>query len=117
MIIGVLDNIIASAIVKASVKDPPPESIYNLIGSRFEIGVPLSLSYWFQNLIWPSITAPVPSEILNKYPVSCYNYKVWSSETIQNWSKMQEHLKSTNNLNCSTRKKAVIMKKIEQGKL
>lgn len=61
--------------------------------------------------------ANIISEILNKYPVSCYNYKVWSSETIQNWSKMQEHLKSTNNLNCSTRKKAVIMKKIEQGEL
>lgn len=55
--------------------------------------------------------------ILNKYPVDCYNYKVWSSETILNWSKMQEYLKSTDNLNCSTRKKAVILKKIEQGKL
>ena len=43
--------------------------------------------------------------ILNKYPVDCYNYKVWSSETILNWSKMQEYLKSTDNLNCSTRKK------------
>lgn len=57
------------------------------------------------------------SEILNKYRVNCFDYKIWSSETIQNWSKMQEHLKSTNNLNCSTRKKAVIMKKIEQGEL
>ena len=57
------------------------------------------------------------SNILNKYPVDCYNYKVWSSETILNWSKMQEYLKSTDNLNCSTRKKAVILKKIEQGKL
>lgn len=55
--------------------------------------------------------------LLNKYPVDCYNYKVWSSETILNWSKMQEYLKSTDNLNCSTRKKAVILKKIEQGKL
>lgn len=55
--------------------------------------------------------------ILNKYPVDCCNYKVWSSETILNWSKMQEYLKSTDNLNCSTRKKAVILKKIEQGKL
>ena len=52
-----------------------------------------------------------------KYPVDCYNYKVWSSETILNWSKMQEYLKSTDNLNCSTRKKEVILKKIEQGKL
>ena len=57
------------------------------------------------------------SNILNKYPVDCYNYKVWSSETILNWSKMQEYLRSTDNLNCSTRKKAVILKKIEQGKL
>lgn len=55
--------------------------------------------------------------LLNKYSVDCYNYKVWSSETILNWSKMQEYLKSTDNLNCSTRKKAVILKKIEQGKL
>lgn len=57
------------------------------------------------------------SNILNKYPVDCYNYKVWSSETIQNWSKMLEHLKSTDNLNCSTRKKSMILKKIEQGGL
>lgn len=55
--------------------------------------------------------------ILNKCHVDCCNYKVWSSETILNWSKMQEYLKSTDNLNCSTRKKAVILKKIEQGKL
>lgn len=57
------------------------------------------------------------SKILNKYPVNCYNYKIWSPETIHNWSKMQEHLKSTDNLNCSTRKKAVVLKKIEQGEL
>lgn len=57
------------------------------------------------------------SEILNKFPVNCYRYKVWSSETIQNWSKMQEYLKSTNNLNCSNRKKSIILKKIEQGEL
>ena len=55
--------------------------------------------------------------LLLENPVDCYNYKVWSSETILNWSKMQEYLKSTDNLNCSTRKKAVILKKIEQGKL
>lgn len=34
------------------------------------------------------------SKILNKFPVSCYNYKLWSSETIQKWSKLQEELKS-----------------------
>lgn len=61
--------------------------------------------------------ANIVSNILNKYPVNCYNYKVWNSETIQNWSKMQEHLKSTNNLNCSTRKKSIILGKIERGEL
>lgn len=54
------------------------------------------------------------STILNKYPVNCFNYKIWSSETIQNWSKLQEELKSTNNLNCSTRKKSAILKRIEE---
>lgn len=57
------------------------------------------------------------SKILNKYKVNCFDYKIWSPETIQNWSKMQEHLKSTNNLNCSTRHKSSILKSIEQGKL
>lgn len=54
------------------------------------------------------------STILNKYPVNCFNYKIWSSETIQNWSKLQEELKRTNNLNCSTRKKSIILKRIEE---
>lgn len=57
------------------------------------------------------------SELLNKYKVNCFNYKVWSSETIQNWSKLQEWLKSGNNSNCSTKKKSMILKKIEQGEL
>ena len=35
------------------------------------------------------------SEILSKYPINCYSYKRWSSETIQKWSKLQERLKST----------------------
>ena len=34
------------------------------------------------------------SSILEKYPLSCYSYKRWSSETIQKWSKFQEELKS-----------------------
>lgn len=34
------------------------------------------------------------SQILSKYPVNCYSYKRWSSETIQKWSKLQEELKS-----------------------
>ena len=38
------------------------------------------------------------TQLLNKYPVHCYNYKVWSSETIQNWSKLQEQLKSQNKI-------------------
>ena len=38
--------------------------------------------------------ANIISEILSKYPVNCYSYKRWSPETIQKWSKMQEHLKS-----------------------
>lgn len=54
------------------------------------------------------------STILNKYPVNCFNYKIWSSETIQNWSKLQEELKRTNSLNCSTRKKSAILKRIEE---
>lgn len=33
--------------------------------------------------------------ILAKYPINCYSYKLWSSETIQKWSKLQEQLKST----------------------
>ena len=35
------------------------------------------------------------STILSKYPMGCYSYKLWSSETIQKWSKLQEKLKST----------------------
>ena len=34
------------------------------------------------------------SNILRKYYVDCYSYKIWSSETIQRWSKLQEELKS-----------------------
>lgn len=33
------------------------------------------------------------SQILEKYPIDCYSYKRWSSETIQKWSKLQEQLK------------------------
>lgn len=55
------------------------------------------------------------SKILDKYRVNCFDYKIWSSETIHNWSKLQEQLKSTGKMNCSTRAKAVLLKKIEQG--
>lgn len=57
------------------------------------------------------------SQILNKYPLDCYNYKTWNSETIQNWSKLQEWLKNNDGLNFSTRKKSNILKKIEKGEL
>lgn len=39
--------------------------------------------------------ANLVSSILSKYPISCYSYKVWSSETIQKWSNLQEQVKST----------------------
>ncbi|MCG8399364.1 hypothetical protein LWS67_23025, partial [Bacillus atrophaeus] len=39
--------------------------------------------------------ANIISEILSRYPLNCYSYKLWSSETIQKWSKLQEQLKST----------------------
>ena len=38
--------------------------------------------------------ANIISSILAKYPIDCYSYKLWSSETIQKWSKLQEELKS-----------------------
>lgn len=52
--------------------------------------------------------------ILNKYPISCYNYKGWSSETIQRWSKFQEELKSTDiDINSlSPQHKAALFKKL-----
>lgn len=34
------------------------------------------------------------NKILQKYPIDCYKYKLWSSETIQGWSKLQAKLKS-----------------------
>lgn len=36
------------------------------------------------------------SMILEKYPLNCFQYKRWSPETIQKWSKLQEKLKSEN---------------------
>lgn len=58
---------------------------------------------------------PIQILILSKHKINCFNYKIWSSETILNWSKMQEHLKRTGEINCSNRKKSLILKKIEQG--
>lgn len=36
------------------------------------------------------------SQILSKYPIDCYSYKLWSSETMQKCSKLQEELKKQN---------------------
>jgi len=32
-------------------------------------------------------------KILSKYPIECYKYKLWSSTTIQDWSKLKVELK------------------------
>lgn len=36
------------------------------------------------------------SDILSKYPIKAFAYKIWSSETIQEWSNLQEEMKSEN---------------------
>lgn len=51
--------------------------------------------------------AYIVNEILRKFPIDCYSYKLWSSETIQKWSKLQEKLKSTDK-ELSDRQKAYI---------
>lgn len=33
-------------------------------------------------------------KILEKYPINCFKYKLWSSTTIQEWSKLKAELKS-----------------------
>ena len=38
--------------------------------------------------------ADIINSILQKYPVECFRYKMWGSETIQKWSKLQEKLKN-----------------------
>lgn len=43
-------------------------------------------------------------KILEKYPIDCFKYKLWSSETIQNWSKLKAELKSRGIENISPRK-------------
>ena len=44
-------------------------------------------------------------KILQKYPISSYNYKIICSETIRQWSKLQEELKSLNiDINSLSRK-------------
>ena len=36
------------------------------------------------------------AQLLQKYPIDCYSYKRWPSETIQKWSKLLAQLKSEN---------------------
>lgn len=38
--------------------------------------------------------AAILSQLMESYNIYCYNYKLWNSETIQKWSKLQEELKS-----------------------
>lgn len=51
-------------------------------------------TFWYLRIGKFSGAAKI-SAILEKYPLECYSYKRWSSETIQKWSKFQEELKST----------------------
>lgn len=51
------------------------------------------------------------SKFLKKYYVNCYSYKIWSSTTIQKWSKLQEELKSTPKI-ISNKMKGVLLDKI-----
>lgn len=55
------------------------------------------------------------SKILEKYPIKCYDYKRWSSETIQKWSKLQEKLKSQgkSSLDYNSYSLGCMMKKME----
>lgn len=51
--------------------------------------------YWYLRVgKWDGATTI--TQILQKFPINCYSYKLWDSETIQKWSKLQEQLKSTN---------------------
>lgn len=89
---------------------------YNLNTQGFSLEIQESLFVPFFNKlgIYPKITKEIKrdgrifyylrigkydgahliSKLLNKYPIDCYAYKRWSSETIQKWSKLQEKLKS-----------------------
>lgn len=50
--------------------------------------------------------------ILRKYYCKCYEYKIWSSETIQQWSKFQEELKSKGTLSNVQKGKILVKYKI-----
>ena len=38
--------------------------------------------------------ANIINDLLHKIPLNCYSYKLWSPETIQKWSNLQEKVKS-----------------------
>jgi len=53
------------------------------------------------------------NKILQKYKIKDYEYKLWSSETIHKWSKLQEELKRRNNPVLTNRQLGSIMRRIE----
>lgn len=55
------------------------------------------------------------NKILHKYPVDCYKYKLWSSETIQYWSKLQAKLKSEGK-SISFKMFGILIQDLEKGK-
>lgn len=59
--------------------------------------------------------ADIINSTLQKYPVECFKYKMWGSETIQKWSKLQEELKSEDIDIYSLNPRAIsaLLKKIE----
>lgn len=69
--------------------------------SKFEIKAKATIErkkdgreFWYLRIgKWDG--SAIIAETLNKFYVNCYNYKIWDSETIQKWSKLQEQLKST----------------------
>lgn len=50
------------------------------------------------------------SEIMRKYYLPCYSYKLISSETIQRWSKLQEELKSSDKVDYTARELSIMLK-------
>ena len=53
------------------------------------------------------------AKILQKYPISSYNYKIICSETIRQWSKLQEELKSLN-IDINSLSKKMLSNKLKQ---
>lgn len=53
------------------------------------------------------------ANILSKYYIESYNYKIISSETIQRWSKLQEQLKSEDISTLTSRQLSCKLRKIE----